>query len=309
MIRIIMFLVLTFLLHLSSISQSATEIRNSAYSAYKSWRTNKAINSEKLQEAVQFIDEAVQAKGGENDATSWHLRGFIYKDLFTTRRSSEKASNYRSIAIESFSRSIQLDKEGNLLEENTKGLRFLAVSHYNDVVDIIDTHDPKGIFQAEHHYSEYCRIATELQSDTVLNERNVEYFLAMSTAHRKIYETDRDEFDNHWQISNDYLNKVLEIDPNSFKALYSTGVAYYNRGAYNLERLPYVDIHDLMEIQSESMRSIEIALPFMIRAYEVDSSKIQAVRALRIINFNLNKIEESKQYELREQELGGIQPK
>ena len=76
-----------------------------------------------------------------------------------------------------------------------------------------------------------------------------------------------------------------------------------------MERLPYVDIHDLMEIQSESMRSIEIALPFMIKAYEVDSSKIQAVRALRIINFNLNKIEESKQYEVREKELEEMDPK
>jgi hypothetical protein len=201
--------------------------------------------------------------------------------------------------------SIKYDKDQRLTQQNEKALKYLAVSFFNDASDLIKEHSADRIDLAEDDYYNYRDIITQLNPDTSLIKKDVEYFLAMSTAHRKIYESDRVKYDAHWELSNEYMNKVLDLDPNSFEAWFSKGVSYYNRGAYNLERLPYVDIYDLYQIQSESMRSIETALPFMYRAYEIDSTKIDVIRALKIITFNLNKEEESDRFQGILDELDG----
>jgi hypothetical protein len=259
--------------------------------------------SGKHEQAAVIIDEAVASPKGEKSEIAWHIRGFVYKDLFLENRGTEQGSKYRKTAIESLDRSIRLDKEETLAAQNRKALKFLAISYFNDASDVISEHHPERIDQAEVFYENYKDVILDLYPDTSLTDKDIEYYLAMSTAHRKIYESDRKVYDAHWYLSNEYMDKVLEIDPDSFKAHYSKGVSYYNRGAYNLERLPSVDIYDIMQIQSESMRSIESALPFMLKAHEIDPTKIEAVKGLKIIFFNLNKEEESKFYDNKLKEL------
>ena len=99
---------------------------------------------------------------------------------------------------------------------------------------------------------------------------------------------------------------VLELDPRNWAANYSTSVAYYNKGAYDLQKLENIEsIPDIYQIQSESIRSIEIALPFMYKAYEIDPDQIDAVKGLKWIYFNLHKFDESEQMEQKEKSLQG----
>jgi len=296
MIRFLTILICIFTLHTLSFGQSVDELVQTAYSLQISGKHD---------DASTVINKAISAKGGEKNKLAWHVRGFIYKDLFIKNRAQREAGQYRSEAVTSFLKSNELDKDNQLAPQNQKALRFLAVSYFNDASDIIAEHDPDRIEKAEDNYFKYRNIITELNPDTNLVNKDIEYFLAMSTAHRKIYESDRETYDENWNVSNEYMNKVLDLDPTSFKALYAKGVSYYNRGAYNIERMPHVEIYDLMEIQSESMRSIEAAFPFMMRAYEIDSTKVEAVRALKIITFNLNKEEESRYFQDKLEELDG----
>jgi len=288
MIRFLLILLFSFFAQTIVFGQSVNELVQTAY---------KLHQAKDNQQAKSVINKALKTDNGAKDETIWHIRGFIYKDLFVENRLEESAKEYRDEAVSSFITSRKLDKKGVLELQNEKALKYLAVSYFNDASDLLKKHDPDKMSLAEGHYSDYRSIVMELSPDTVLLKKDVEYYLAMSTAHRKIYESDRVKYDDHWQISNDFMNKVLEIDPNSFEAWFSKGVSYYNRGAYQLERLPYVDVYDLMEIQSESMRSIEMSLPFMLRAYEIDSTKIDVIKALKIITFNLNKEEESDRYQ------------
>ncbi|MCZ4407730.1 hypothetical protein O3Q51_02845 [Cryomorphaceae bacterium 1068] len=295
MIRFFTILFLSFILQAQSFGQSVDDLVQTAY------KLQVAKNHE---EAMDVINKALEADGGEKSELVWHVRGFVYKDLFVKYRSEVEGSNYRTEAVSSFLNSIKYDKDGRLTDQNEKALKYLAVSYFNDASDVIKEHSSERIDLADKYYQDYRDIILELNSDTSLVEKDVEYYLAMSTAHRKIYESDRVENDAHWEMSNEYMNKVLDLDPNSFEAWFSKGVSYYNRGAYNLERLPYVDIYDLYQIQSESMRSIEMALPFMYRAYEIDSTKIDVIRALKIITFNLNKEEESDRFQQLIEEYG-----
>ncbi|MGB6036353.1 MAG: hypothetical protein WBG42_08790 [Cryomorphaceae bacterium] len=262
------------------------------------------------EEAKEVINKALETDGGDKNELVWHVRGFIYKDFFVKYRTDEVANDYRSEAVLSFLNSVKFDNTKRLIQQNEKALSYLAVSFFNDASDLIKEHSSDKIELAEGYYYNYRDILIQLNPDTSLVNKDVEYYLAMSTAHRKIYESDREKYDAHWELSNEYMNKVLDLDPKSFEAWFSKGVSYYNRGAFILERLPSGStIQDIFDIQSESMRSIETAFPFMMRAYEIDSTKIDVIKALKVITFNLNKEEESKHFQELIEQHGGEEKK
>jgi len=288
-------------LQTQSFGQSVDELVQTAY------KFQVAKNHE---DAKKFINQALETDGGDKNELVWHVRGFVYKDLFVEYRADEVANDYRSEAVLSFLNSVKFDDTKRLISQNEKALSYLAVSFFNDASDLIKEHSSEKIDLAEGYYYNYRDILVQMNPDTSLVEKDVEYFLAMSTAHRKIYESDREKYDAHWELSNEYMNKVLDLDPKSFEAWFSKGVSYYNRGAFILERLPNGrSIQDIFDIQSESMRSIETALPFMMRAYEIDSTKIDVIKALKVIHFNLNKEEESQHFQDLIDEHGGEENK
>lgn len=296
MIRNLTILLLFFALQTLSFGQSVDDLVQTAY---------KFQVAKDHEEAMKVINQALETEGGDKNELVWHVRGFIYKDLFVKYRHEEVSADYRIEAVISFLNSVKFDNKGRLIQQNEKALSYLAVSYFNDASDLIKAHSSEKLELAEGYYYSYRDIVIQLNPDTSLVKKDVEYFLAMSTAHRKIYESDREKNDAHWELSNAYMNKVLDLDPNSFEAWFSKGVSYYNRGAFILERLPYGSFQDLFEIQSESMRSIETALPFMMRAYEIDSTKIDVIKALKVITFNLNKEEESNHFQELLDQHGG----
>jgi len=246
-------------------------------------------------DASEVIDEVIQGKKGKNDRVAWHIRGFIYKDIYVKIDNADRDSEARETAVESLKRSYQLDEAGTLEEQNRKALRYLGVSYFNDASEIIDEREEFKLDKANDMYLAYKDVILFLYSDTSLVDKDVEFYLAMSTAFRKLYEDDRDNREDYWEKSNEYLLKVLEIDPANWAANYSLAVSYYNQGAHKLQKLPSVnDIMDLYEIQSESIRSIEMALPFMLDAYEINPEKIETIRGLKWIYFNLHREEESQ---------------
>lgn len=292
--------VITFVFPLVANGQVREKIEE-AYTQYK---------NENYSTAAQYIDEAVAMDEGKTNKIAWHIRGFIYKDIFLSSDDSDTAENARNQAVTSFKNSIKYDEDKALEVQNREALRFLAVSFFNEASQIIENRNPETVESANGKYLRFKKLMTYLNPDSLMNTKDIEFYLAMSTAHRKIYESDREAYSNHWEISNDYLMRVLDIDPKSWPANYSLAVSNYNKGAYNLERLPEVtNIPDIYEIQAESMRSIEVALPYMMKAYKINPEKREAVNGLRVIYFNLNLEKESEKMRLKGEELEEFQNK
>ncbi len=253
-------------------------------------------NDGQLVEAASVIDDVVISPEGDENKVAWHIRGFIYKDIYIKFQQGDHFSPARDEAVESHKNCILKDKEGTLVEQSKNAIKYLSVSYYNDAIEIMDARDSEFVETANDLYDKYKELSLYLSPSSEFKEQDIEYYLAMSTSHRKIYERDRVKNDKHWQMSNDYLKKVLELDPENWPALYSTSVSYYNKGAYNLERLPEAQgITDIYRIEAESMRSIEIALPYMMKAYEINPEKIEAVKGLKTILFNLDMQQESEE--------------
>lgn len=259
-------------------------------------------NAGELNAAASVIDAAVESKDGRTSKVAWHIRGFIYKDIYLEFEEKDPFSNAREEALISHKTCIANDLEGSLVEQSRNAIRYLSISFFNDATEIIQARDTTTLDDASQLYYNFKDVTLYLYPDSVMTVKDIEFYLAMSTAHRKIYERNRAQGDKHWEVSNSYLSKVLDIDPENWPALYSTSVAHYNKGAYNLDKLPEAQgITDIYRIEAESMRSIQIALPFMIKAYEIDPKKIEAVKGLKTIYHNLDREEESN--EMRELEL------
>jgi len=208
--------------------------------------------------------------------------------------------------VESFKQSIRLDEAGSLEENNRKALRYLGISFFNDASDIIEERDIYEIDRANDKYLVYKDIMLFLYPDTTLKDKDIEVYLALSTAHRKIYESNRAENEDHYEKSLDYLKLVLEIDPKNWAANYSYSVSHYNRGAANLQKLANAEkLMDIYQIQAESMRSIEIALPYMYKAYEINPEKIETIKGLKWIFFNLHQEEKSQEFDKKLKDIIG----
>lgn len=258
--------------------------------------------------AASDIDEAVQMKKGENDERAWHIRGFVYKDIYK-EEGKNRDSEAREVAVFSLMRSAELDEEGVLKDNNFGALEVMAALYYNDASDIIEERKPEEFPKAEKFFGKYKEIIAFMYPDSSLQEKDILMNLALATAHRKIYEGDRENNGAHYNISNDYYTKVLEIDPDNWPALYSVAVAHYNKGAYNLERLPEMEIYDVIKTEGESIRSIQSALPFMSRAYEVNPERIEAVKGLKYIHFNLHDMEKHEYFDKKLEEMEKEQDK
>lgn len=291
--KLIYILFVCFLFAPASIAAQVKEKIEKAYALY---------NGGELNAAAEAINEVVESPEGKNSKVAWHIRGFIYKDIYLEYEDSDLYSKARKEALISHKTCIANDPEGSLVEQSRNAIKYLSVSYYNDAIEIIDSRDPLTLEDANLLYDDFKKVTLYLYPDSVMKTKDIEFYLAMSTAHRKIYERNRDLGDEHWEVSNSYLEKVLELDPENWPALYSTSVAHYNKGAYNLDRLPEAQgITDIYRIEAESMRSIQVALPFMIKAYQINPEKIEAVKGLKTIYHNLDREEESN--EMRELEI------
>jgi hypothetical protein len=261
------------------------------------------FNEKDYQGAASDIDEVIQLKKAEQNELAWHVRGFVYKDIYINEDQGSPQSEARDIAVFSLMRSLELDIEKVLVDNNSKALKYLAASFFNDASDIIEERDPATIDYAESYFLKYKEIMDKIEKGINLDDKTSRFLLAMATAHRKIYEQDRDANSVHYDITKSYYRRVLEFDPENFSANYSLAVLHYNSAAYQLEKLSELDIHDMIRIQGESMRSIQFALPFMMKAYEVSPERIEAVKGLKIILFNLHDYEKSEFFEEEYQRL------
>lgn len=247
--------------------------------------------------AADLIDQAIAGKVGASDAMTWHIRGFIYKDIYNTVDEKSPEAESRDVAIESLLKSTELDTGNEYLENNLKSLRYLASSYYNDAVLIMRETDKSTIDRSEEYYQQYKDIMVKIEPDFDLAERDITFYKALATSNRKIYEQDREENKDYLYRALDNYQYVLKLDPDNYGANYNTAINLYNEGAYGIERIDAeAKIPTLVKIQAESVELFREALPYMLKAHELDSTRRETLIGLRGIYLSLNNNEKANKY-------------
>ncbi|MFK8010299.1 MAG: hypothetical protein AB8H03_28350 [Saprospiraceae bacterium] len=116
-------------------------------------------------------------------------------------------------------------------------------------------------------------------------------------------EEDVEKAKGYFAKAEDYYKQALEIDDKSFEALYSLGELNYNRAAALV--LKYNDLpltasqREADTLKSEYQNAFEKALPFFLKADDLNSKDFNTILALKEIYAKKDDFETSNKYKAR----------
>ncbi|HQW04908.1 MAG: hypothetical protein IPH05_00755 [Flavobacteriales bacterium] len=237
-----------------------------------------------LAAARTLIDEAVRLPAHVEDAEAWLLRGFVYKDIFKGATDSGIGDLLRDEALASLYTSIGLDTAGSYRENAAQAYDFLARSYFNDAAKALNDMDHE---RALAMFAKYKEATYRKDPEADLRSREVEFINALGTVYTKLFNMERK--DTAWfEMAVGSYRLVLELDPENYGANYNLATLYYNRGVYNIQRINADDeIPSILEIQSASREFFQQALPFMLKAHDMNPERRETLLGLEGIYYSL----------------------
>lgn len=284
MIRLIYILTLLLAVSLSAFGQQP-KIVTDAYGLYQ--QKDYAGAKAKIDTAI-LMDEA------SGLSLTWYLRGFIYKELFKTESNFETKEKQRKESAKSILKSFDLPNAEEYKSTSLAAMDFIALTYYNDAGNAINNGEYDKALQMFELHNKYKKIADPSFDFT---ERQIDFNNAMGGLASDLFERDRENNKDYFDKSLEFYKNVLTLDSLDWNANYNSGILYYNEGVHIINASDEEpDFTSLMEIQDQSRDLFKQALPFMLRAHRLDSSRKNAITALSGIYFSLHDLEQSEYY-------------
>ena len=267
-------------------------------------KVNKAIElyaAKKLDSAKVLIDEAVQNPESAKDYNGWMMRGVIYKDLYKATQTNNVASPYRDSATVSFIQSLQLDAENKNPQKElvVKSLNYLASLYHNDINKTLDTVNyQQSLYNAEKHK------AIKKIIDPAFNEQkyNYEVYSTVGSMFEKGFEQSMSK--TLLDLAKTYLMKAYDINSNTDFINKNIGVLYYNQAVDIIKKMDYdVPLDKLPMYQDQSVAMGKQALPYLIKANEINPTDKAVVEGLAGIYYLLNDSEKYNEYKKKFEEM------
>jgi len=221
------------------------------------------------------------------------LRGFVYKDTYKTATPVEKADVFRDEALASLFTCMALDTAGTYRENAKQAYDFLARSYFNDAAKALNDMDETRALQM---FSKYKEAAFRLDPKVELKTREVEFTNALGTVYTKRFNEDRTVLDWFDKAVGAY-KVVMDLDPENYGANYNLATLFYNRGVYNIQRINADDeIPTILQIQEASREFFQQALPYMLKAHDMNPTRRETLLGLEGIYYSLQDQESSDKF-------------
>lgn len=266
------------------------------------FKAYKAYQEDDLPTAKAYIDSAIADEIEKEEAQTWYIRGFIYKEIYKITDKQSRDSEAREEAIRSFKKSIELDADSEFRKQNHQGIKYLASSYYNDGVMTLNL---KEYEESPDFYKRYKKLILFLEPDKDFKEQDVQYYNALGSMLSENYEKDKQRYTHLFEESLKYLQKTLIIDPDNLVANNVIGVLYYNKGVDLILSLdPFAPLEDLNRTQDKCVKIFKTAKPFLEKAHQMDPTNCEIITGLEGISFNLNDRDEVNFWHDKLVELG-----
>lgn len=243
--------------------------------------------------AREAVDHAVRSELHAENPEAWLLRGFIYKDLFKGMAAGPQADEIRQQALESLYTCMAYDHPGTYKDNATQAYDFLVRSCFNDAAKALNAQDTE---RAQKQFTNYKNAVLRLDPKASTTEKEVEFGNALGTVHTKqfnAFRTDTVLFDR----AVDAFMRVLELEPGNYGANYNLATLYYNRGVYNIQAISAdVDIPTMAMIQMVSKEFFMKALPYMLKAHEMNPTRRETLLGLEGIYYSLQDQENADKF-------------
>ncbi len=243
--------------------------------------------------AKTLVDQAVRDPLHAEDPEAWLLRGFVYKDSFKDTKAGPEADLVRNEALASLYTCIGLDSAGTYRENAMQAYDYLARTFFNDAARAMQELQDE---RARALFDNYKEAILRLDPQANLRKREVEFLNALGTVYTKRFDQDRTVL-NWFDKAVDTYRKVLSLDPENYGANYNLATLYYNRGVYNIQHITAEDdIPSIQRIQEVSREYFQEALPFMLKAHDMNPDRRETLLGLEIIYYSLQDQENSDRF-------------
>jgi len=261
---------------------------------------NRKYQEGDLDGAREILDEAVKSPEHARGPEAWVLRGFVYKDLYKRAPTAPDAGRLREEAMNSLYLSTELDTAREFRQSSIQAYDFLAKTLYNDAARALNELDND---RATALYAAYRTSILRLDPGRDLRERDIEFNNALGTVYTKRFNQHRDELSWYDKAVSTYKH-VLELDPENYGANYNLATLFYNRGVYNIQRISSDnDIPSVQHIQEASREFFQQALPYMLKAFEMNPNRKETLLGLEGIYYSLQDDQQSEHYRQLYQQL------
>ncbi len=230
------------------------------------------------------VDRAVRSGMHAENPEAWLLRGFIYKDLFKGMTAGPQADEIRQQALESLYTCMAYDQPGTYKDNATQAYDFLVRSCFNDAAKALNAQDTE---RAQKQFTDYKNAVLRLDPKANTIDKEVEFGNALGTVYTKQFNAFRSDTILFDRAVEAYVH-VLELEPGNYGANYNLATLYYNRGVYNIQAISAdVDIPTMAMIQMVSKEYFMKALPYMLKAQEMNPTRRETLLGLEGIYYSL----------------------
>lgn len=253
-----------------------------------------------LAKARERIDKAVRTAEHAEDPEAWLVRGYVYKDLFKGESNGTEAETIRDEAVGSLFTSLTFDKEGTYRENALQAYDYLTRTYFNDAAKALnELNDQRALA----FFAKYKESMLRVDPQAQLKAREVEFNNALGTVYTKRFNQDRSQFDLFDKAITAF-RAVLELDPENYGANYNLATLYYNRGVYNIRSINAdSDFPSLEKLQEVSREFFQLALPYMLKAHEMNPGRRETLLGLEGIYYSLQDDANSERYRQLFEEL------
>jgi hypothetical protein len=279
-------------------------IASFVYTSYYN-QTVTLLNSESYQDALVRLKALTQDRRSFNEfyAEASYLAGYAHLMLHqpdSTQHYFSQAltAGYRDPLIYETLASTYLDANeigkartmvdmGQILFADDRGLRIAELN----------------TLMKEKHYERAARAAEEYLSSY---KKDTEVMLLYGTIQGRMVDSDPTNQEAYFEKRIAIYEKILKLEPNNLLANYNLGITYYNKGVelINNEEVFEKDIFEFDQLLNVCAGLFQKALPFVLKANQLDPSNFNALKALEGIYYNLNQQEKYAQVQARINAIG-----
>lgn len=268
-------------------------------------RAAQECNAGQLEAALKTMEMAM-ASGEDAHPFAWYVLGFVHKEFYVKRDNSSMRSPHREQAETAILHSMDIDHAGEYADNNQNALRFLAISHYNDALQLTKTFGNGNAALPEAEWERFQVLMARVDIDYDFGANATDFYKHMGRGYNRIYLESGGEDRTLLDHSSRYYKRALELDANDYKANYNLAINYYNLGVKRIKQIDHnTDIFELLRIQDECVVLFQLALPYMTKAHAQDPDRVETLKGMMAIHRALSNRDTSDQFRAQLRDILG----
>ena len=248
------------------------------------------LHNNNLDSAKALIEQAIIDTDYVNEPETWYLRGFIYKTIYNLNEKINMQSPSRMIALNSFKHSISIDTSASSVKETKKSIAYLLTTFFNNSVSCLDSvvhRNDTTSFKRALDLFDFYSMNLKLIDSSIQAAEKVSFLKRLAYAYDLTFVQNKNLV-HYFNLADQTYKQVLAIDSNDVKTNFNIATLYYNQAVNLIQQVDYnLDLVALSDIQDNQIALFKASLPYMLKAYKLNSKNPETLKGLAGIYFSL----------------------